>query len=188
MAAIANDQKSAPSPDVRQCVFEVVVRHALTNPDWKQICAGPMKVNNITVAEVETEAERRRRGGGQQAMPDNPNTPPTAPVLPTASHSPAAPICASGTLPVPSATEQLKAIRASLVNLGQNPALISEQMSSIINAVDNLSKTVCELETSARAAQQAQLDVDMQRELARTTKPIEPKKDEGPHPVKWKLT
>jgi hypothetical protein len=44
---------------VRAQVLEVVVRQALAGAPWKEICKGPLAVNNITEAEVEAEVERR---------------------------------------------------------------------------------------------------------------------------------
>ena len=45
---------------VRKQVFEVVVRQAMAGAPWKEICAGPMSVNNISHGEVEREVRRRR--------------------------------------------------------------------------------------------------------------------------------
>ncbi|MBI4532592.1 MAG: hypothetical protein HY711_01490 [Candidatus Melainabacteria bacterium] len=45
---------------VRAQVFEVIVRQALAGAPWKEICAGPMQVNNITPEEVESEVKRRQ--------------------------------------------------------------------------------------------------------------------------------
>jgi hypothetical protein len=47
---------------VRAQVFEVIVRQALAGAPWREICAGPMQVNNITPEEVESECDRRRNG------------------------------------------------------------------------------------------------------------------------------
>ncbi|MBX9669900.1 MAG: hypothetical protein K2X93_19920, partial [Candidatus Obscuribacterales bacterium] len=44
---------------VRAQVFEVIVRQALAGAPWREICAGPMSVNNITADEVEQEVKRR---------------------------------------------------------------------------------------------------------------------------------
>lgn len=44
---------------VREQVFEVIVRQALAGAPWREICAGPMHVNNITAQEVEAEVRRR---------------------------------------------------------------------------------------------------------------------------------
>lgn len=45
---------------VRAQVFEVIVRQALAGAPWREICAGPMSVNNITQDEVEAEVKRRQ--------------------------------------------------------------------------------------------------------------------------------
>ena len=44
---------------VRAQVFEVIVRQALAGAPWREICAGPMQVNNISPDEVEAEVKRR---------------------------------------------------------------------------------------------------------------------------------
>ena len=41
-------------------MFEVIVRQALAGAPWRDICAGPMSVNNITAEEVEAEVKRRQ--------------------------------------------------------------------------------------------------------------------------------
>ncbi len=46
-------------PGIRAQVLEVVVRQAMAGAPWREICAGPMQVNNITEAEVEQEVSRR---------------------------------------------------------------------------------------------------------------------------------
>lgn len=48
---------------VRAQVLQVIVYQALAGAPWKEICAGPMEVNNITIADVETELKRRGDGG-----------------------------------------------------------------------------------------------------------------------------
>jgi len=45
---------------VRAQVFEVIVRQALAGAPWREICAGPMQVNNISADEVEAEVKRRQ--------------------------------------------------------------------------------------------------------------------------------
>ncbi|MBX9877369.1 MAG: hypothetical protein K2Y22_02840 [Candidatus Obscuribacterales bacterium] len=45
---------------VRAQVFEVIVRQALAGAHWREICAGPMQVNNISPEEVEAEVKRRQ--------------------------------------------------------------------------------------------------------------------------------
>jgi hypothetical protein len=45
---------------VRAQVFEVIVRQALAGAPWREICSGPMQVNNISPDEVEAEVKRRQ--------------------------------------------------------------------------------------------------------------------------------
>lgn len=45
---------------VRQQVFEVIVRQAMAGAPWKQICKGPMEINNISEQEIELELSRRK--------------------------------------------------------------------------------------------------------------------------------
>lgn len=52
---------------VRSQVFEVIVRQAMAGAPWRQICAGPMKVNNIHPDEIEAEVNRRRAREPQKA-------------------------------------------------------------------------------------------------------------------------
>jgi hypothetical protein len=68
--AIPRPQVSAPTTPmmgsgsygsgVRAQVFEVIVRQALAGAPWREICAGPMQVNNISPDEVEAEVKRRQ--------------------------------------------------------------------------------------------------------------------------------
>ncbi len=51
---------------VRGQVFEVVVRQALAGAPWREICAGPMQVNNITPEDVEAEVQRRKASFPEQ--------------------------------------------------------------------------------------------------------------------------
>jgi hypothetical protein len=45
---------------VRGQVFEVIVRQGMAGAPWRAICAGPMKINNISADEVEAEIRRRQ--------------------------------------------------------------------------------------------------------------------------------
>ncbi len=44
---------------VRAAVLEVVVGQAISGAPWREICAGPMKMNGIKPEEVEEEVRRR---------------------------------------------------------------------------------------------------------------------------------
>lgn len=45
---------------VREQVFEVIVRQAMAGAPWREISAGPMRVNNISEEQVDAEVARRR--------------------------------------------------------------------------------------------------------------------------------
>jgi hypothetical protein len=45
---------------VRAQVFEVIVRQAIAGAPWQEICAQPMRIQNITVEEVQEEVKRRK--------------------------------------------------------------------------------------------------------------------------------
>jgi hypothetical protein len=62
VAATALTAAASPyGAGVRGQVFEVVVRQALGGAPWREICAGPMQVNNISPTEVEAEVIRRQK-------------------------------------------------------------------------------------------------------------------------------
>ncbi len=44
---------------IRGQVFEVIVRQAMAGAPWREICQGPMQVNNISEAEIQAEINRR---------------------------------------------------------------------------------------------------------------------------------
>ncbi len=46
---------------IRSQVFEVIVRQAMAGAPWKEICLGPMQVNQITESQIQAEVERRSR-------------------------------------------------------------------------------------------------------------------------------
>lgn len=58
-----DDQRASDaSSKVRIQVLCLIVKQALVGVPWREICAGPMKVNNITPEDVETEIEKWRSG------------------------------------------------------------------------------------------------------------------------------
>ncbi len=52
--------KSPYGEGVRGQVFEVIVRQGMAGAPWREICAGPLHVNNISPDEVEAEIKRRQ--------------------------------------------------------------------------------------------------------------------------------
>jgi hypothetical protein len=61
----ATNEQPPPEPGegmtLRQQVLEVIVRQAMAGAPWQEICAGPMKMQNITVEEVEEAVKRRKQ-------------------------------------------------------------------------------------------------------------------------------
>lgn len=53
-------QSDLPIGSIRQQVFEVIVRQALKGAPWRELCAGPMQVNQITAEEIEAELKKRQ--------------------------------------------------------------------------------------------------------------------------------
>lgn len=53
------DESGAYQKGIRDQVFEVVVRQAIAGAPWEEICAGPMKANNIDPDEIREEVARR---------------------------------------------------------------------------------------------------------------------------------
>ncbi|HEY9760400.1 MAG TPA: hypothetical protein V6C97_34900 [Oculatellaceae cyanobacterium] len=60
---------------MRAQVFEVIVRQAIAGAPWREICAGPMRVNQISEEEIQEEIDRRTGGGGGLAGSGVPKKP-----------------------------------------------------------------------------------------------------------------
>lgn len=60
-AAVATGATAAGAygSHIRGQVFEVIVRQGMAGAPWREICQGPMQVNNITEAEIQAEINRR---------------------------------------------------------------------------------------------------------------------------------
>lgn len=70
-AADRHSSSGITGAHVRHQVFEVIVRQALSGAPWKDICAGPMQLNNISIEEVEWEISRRFRSVSRDAQDDD---------------------------------------------------------------------------------------------------------------------
>jgi hypothetical protein len=57
-AAVATSA-TAVGGSIRSQVFEVIVRQGMAGAPWREICQGPMQINNISEAEIQTEINRR---------------------------------------------------------------------------------------------------------------------------------
>jgi hypothetical protein len=138
-----------------------------------------MEVNAITPKEVEAEV-RRRRGGG--------NEPPSAPVP---KKTPPSKGSGSIALALSLPSQQLSSFRAVIANLAENSesdaADMRTQLSKVVSELDSLVITIQHLEqTTSRAASEAQLQADLEREMHRTKQDFRPGDDKGPHHIDWK--
>jgi hypothetical protein len=164
---------------VRAQVFEVIVRQAIAGAPWQAICAMPMQVNGITTKEVEAEVSRRRGGGHE---------PPSAPVP---KKTPPSKGSGSIALALSLPSQQLSSLRAVIANLAENsdsaPADMHAQLGKVVSELDSLLITIQHLEqTTSKAASEAKLQADLERELHRTKQDFRPGDDKGPHHVDWK--
>lgn len=159
---------------VRTQVFEVVVRQAMNGAPWREICAGPMAINNISEQQIEEEV-RRRQGDD-----------PTAPVR----RPPPPPPADSGLLqaapPLPSPDwQRLKSLLKDLA--GRNDmelvelikAEMAEQMAPLLKEIDE------RLLEARRSEANANIESDMSRELNRTRVDLSQNQPPGPHHINW---
>lgn len=58
-AAAATTAVGLYGGSIRSQVFEVIVRQGMAGAPWREICQGPMQVNNISEAEIQAEINRR---------------------------------------------------------------------------------------------------------------------------------
>lgn len=158
---------------VRAQVFEVIVRQALAGAAWKDICAGPMLVNQITSEEIEEEV-RRRRGGDGPTIPGLPPGPPP--------HSPAKVEVVRVAMPA----ERLVGVRSALEKLLADKDLereafvdkIREVLATLDSAIHTISSQQDLLDEIER---EAQLQRDLDREIRRSMRPLGSNDDSGRH-------
>lgn len=55
-------------PSLGQMELDLMVMHALKNPNWEEVCASPMKAYGITKEEILTEADWREKGGARRDL------------------------------------------------------------------------------------------------------------------------
>jgi hypothetical protein len=131
----------AQSPEVvqkrREGVLEVVVRHALKDPDWRQKCASVIGYNQITEEEIKEAA--RLKGGKVKGMPAGTQDG----WQKMASYQP----FSSETWTISSDTEKkLVEISASLKQLSIDPEteveVIKEQIAKMVEQLDKLLEMV----------------------------------------------
>lgn len=196
------DGRSTYGSGVRDQVFEVIVRQAIAGAPWREICAGPMEVNKIDVEDIEAEVKRRRKQmmdpkifkkdkedksakdkdakKGKNAplqfheVDENPWSPKPAPPRPF--------LAKAETLN--SATARLQKLYKQLDEFLENAVKDKDQKEygeKMVAELHDIIDEVMKLETLLYSMQtEAALKADMERELKRTTKPIDPKKPPDP--------
>ena len=150
---------------VRSQVLEVVVRQAIAGAPWREICAGPMKVNNISEQDVE-EILRKRGGGGAASTAQKPKSP-TPDDWGNAFKLNIKP------------SEELKTIREELLNLLKASSSTPEQENKMLDLIKRLQAVEIALskaEQSPWSSSELNLQVDLERELARRP-PIQTNQD-----------
>lgn len=140
---------------VRQQVFEVIVRQAMAGAPWREICEGPMRVNSITIKEVEDEVRKRLNGGDDFSgapVPRNPWKPQDS---------------GNVSLPLPMASQQLEAIREHIVQIADARLPVAVEFAKLAQELDSLLSRVRRLEALAQESRDAQLSADLDREIQR---------------------
>jgi hypothetical protein len=163
----------------REGVVEIVVRHALKDPDWRRKCAGLISHNQITEEEVQEAA--RLRGGTVKG-----SSVPVSPVAPQSGWENMASF-----LPCSSETEKKlleisTALKQTSVNPPTEPAKIKEELAKLIEQLDLLLKMV-QGDTQEREELVKQLRLEREwnsQPRQQPIKPAEPAVD--PFRIDWK--
>lgn len=184
------------SAGVRQQVFEVIVRQALAGAPWREICAGPMAVNNINDDEIMAEVERRRKTLNKRAsraekqkdekqnLADNLKTSGST----VQSGAPVAPFFESVSASSPSV--RIQKLYLKLEDFLEK-ALEEEQQKKyskrLLAELDDIMKDILRLETLVNTIEtEIAVNADLERERRRNAKPFQPPDhDGGPHRVDW---
>ncbi len=159
---------------VRTQVFEVVVRQAMNGAPWREICAGPMAINNISEQQIEEEV-RRRQGDDPTAPVRRPPAPP-----PQGDGS----IQTSRPLPTPD-WQKLKSLLKDLAGTNNMElvelikAEMAEQLAPLLKEIDE------RLLEARRSEANANIESDMSRELNRTRVDLSQNQPPGPHHINW---
>ncbi len=189
--------KSGPSSygsGVRAQVFEVIVRQAMAGAPWREICAGVMVVNNINAEDIEAEVKRRRKimmepkvfkktkeeksqknKDAKKAKDPQDTSDTLAPPRPFF-EKPAT---------LNSATARLQRLYKQLDEFLENAVKDKSQKEysdKIVCELHEIIDSVLKLETRLYSMQtEMALRADIERELKRTSKPIDPEKPDDPH-------
>jgi len=167
---------------VRQQVFEVIVRQAIAGAPWKEICAGPMQVNKISVHEVEEEIARRsgmldfNYRENTQKKPDSKSQ-----VSDSKQNSPPRPDPTSEWRiysKSDAASSHLDATLKKLTQLLKQLALAPCEKQSVDSLVEEMSASVKDVIRLESLLDTIQREIDsnrsFDREINRTSRPFEP--------------
>jgi Ca-activated chloride channel family protein len=130
---------------VRAQVFEVIVRQGMNGADWRQICAGPMQVNNITSDEVQQEIDRRL--ALQQGVQPPTSQPPT-------SQNPASP----NPTPQNSFAQNSASLNSTLHNALSKPKAKSSMTPAVKECLDRLQKILDQCFKKLQAGETPEVD------------------------------
>lgn len=184
------------SAGVRQQVFEVIVRQAMAGAPWREMCAGPMAVNNINDDEIMAEVERRRKTlnksasrvekqkDEKQRSDDGLKTS----VSTAQSGAPVAPFFEPVSASSPSV--RIQKLYLKLEDFLEK-SLEEEQQQKyskrLLAELDDIMKAIHRLETLVNTIQtEITVNADLEREHRRNTKPFQPPDHGGgPHRVDW---
>ncbi|MBX9948382.1 MAG: zinc ribbon domain-containing protein [Candidatus Obscuribacterales bacterium] len=170
---------------VRSQVFEVIVRQALAGAPWRELCAGPMVVNNIAEDEILAEVERRRKALKSRAAAVETKTETSG--KKGQSVAPAKPSLD----PEPMSLQSAR-IQKLVVKLEDflEKALVEEQQKEdskkMLLELEDIMRSVVRLETLVNTIQaEIAVNTDLERESRRNIKPFPPPDHGGPHRVDW---
>jgi len=180
--------RESSGEETRAQVLEVVVRQALSNPDWRKLCDLAMQVNNISVAQVQDEAGKR----GAQILP--PNMPGAARTeSPASLTSKKSDDDASGksgddtsTTPI-SAVNRLQELHARLVAVSQQNDGLDSLQQELTKLAAECQNCILSVQSELRFHATNSVTSGVEQELQRTTgQPLNPpNKKDDPHRVDW---
>ncbi len=207
-----SSSKASYGSGVREQVFEVIVRQALAGAPWREICAGPMQVNNIDPKDVQEEVDRRLKVLDSQSYkkdktqkgkdakkskesgkeePPQEGKPPRS-VFNRHDEEPVSP-----PRPLPDCPEgweqstslRLQALHRQMSEFLDNALRDQKQKDygdKLLSELEEIVNSILRLETLLQTIRnEIESSSSFERELGRTTKRIDPDKPGGPHRIDW---
>ena len=183
-------------PTPRKIILEEIIQHALQRRDWKQYWANSMRRHGITVEEVEGELTRR---ASEQASLVSEST--IAQTFDQCLDVDEPPSASTGGEPdtglflgewslllneaLADLSSDLQDLRLRVAALKEDGALSDAE--SVKKLVDEVLQVLDALIAQRQATgDQSEQKLSFYREVMRTTRPITPPTDPGPHPVTWR--